>query len=105
MITKEQAEYFIEHICSGLSCKRFISLFIIHENYIITKHKSHAEWINRIDGAETCISRYRIFKYKDYTNDKFSSTAYMFPLFEVIGRMNKDKYKILIDKIEELSKE
>lgn len=40
----------------GLTCRRFLRVVWKEGNYILFKHDSHAEYINRFRGQDTCAS-------------------------------------------------
>lgn len=63
-ITK--AQDFIYNISIGLGWCRYISIWKIIGDYIITKHQPHMEYL---DGTKMpCNTAYKLFKYNEDTN-------------------------------------
>lgn len=56
-----KAQDFIYNISVGLACCRYISVWKIIGNYIITKHQPHVEYLYA--NKTTCNTAYRLFKY------------------------------------------
>ncbi len=86
---------------SGTTCSyRYYTLYK-GENFSIVYHKSHPEYINRIDGVKTCESAIYIVKngVKMYYDSKIGED---YKLIYEGGRLNKEKREYLL-KIFELS--
>jgi len=101
-MTEEQAKKFARDISIGLTCNRFISLYMFEGNIVVTHHKGHTEYFGY--GSVYCSVEYRVFKYDD--NIKYRGDEYLYKkniLFKIEGRLTNKKKEELINRVKELS--
>jgi hypothetical protein len=98
MITREQAEKYLEEISGGTTCRRFYKVVDVVGDYIVAHHTTHFGSYDRMGGFSTsCKASHRVYKYAEKPK---SSHDCIYPLFEVGGRYTNEKKKQLYDFIE-----
>jgi hypothetical protein len=97
-ITFEQARDFLDRISGGTTCSRFYEVYGTRRDYIIARHNSHFGHYNRMGGnSTTCGTAHRVYR---YTTERVSSHDCMYPLFEITGRLSKEKLQQIHDFID-----
>lgn len=86
--------------CGTTCLQHYLLLDVSDDNkYILVKHRSHSEYINRFDGSETCKVWYGVFEVEKILNDKskFSVSPEKESIRTSTLKINKDEFKSLID--------
>lgn len=100
----------VDNFQRGTTCKRFCQLYWQGEGtrsrFVLMKHSSHAEYIDRCSGVDTCKSYYVLFDLDNLPSEHglrvfFGEGLDNGSLGYWTGRWNKKKQEEMLQKISE----